>query len=99
MKQASIEKELEICSQHKRQGFCYWGVCDLCGVPQMLRKLQTGEVEHDEGKHTKFRRIVEEKMAGTKEFEFHVADATESEGLRHVASKARRQGNWSIVAW
>jgi hypothetical protein len=61
MKQTGIDKEIEICSQHKKQGYCYWGVCDMCGVPQMLKKLQTGEVEHDESKHLKFRSVMENR--------------------------------------
>lgn len=57
MKQANLKEELEICNRHNKQGYCYWGVCKHCGVPQFIKKLQTGKVEHDEKKHEVFRRI------------------------------------------
>lgn len=58
MKQAGLKEELKICSRHKKQGYCYWGVCRHCGVKQFIKKLQTGEIEHDEKKHEKFKEFV-----------------------------------------
>lgn len=53
----NLDEELKICMDHKKQGFCYWGVCEHCGVPQMLKKLKDGKIEHDEAKHNRFRKI------------------------------------------
>ncbi len=55
----NLEREIEICNKHEKKGYCYWGVCRFCGVPQMLRKLKRGEIEHDEEKMQRFKKFME----------------------------------------
>ena len=62
MKKTGLDKEMKICTDHEKQGYCYWGVCRFCGVKQFIRKLQTGEIEHNKGKHEKFMGIAKSKQ-------------------------------------
>jgi len=59
MREIDFDAELRICMEHRRQGYCYWGICKHCGVPQLLEKLKTGKIEHNEEKHEIFKKMAE----------------------------------------
>ncbi len=58
-KNVNLDEELKVCENHARQGYCYWGVCRMCGVRQFIRKLMDGEIEHNERKRAAFKKIAE----------------------------------------